>query len=175
MHTFETLKKSYDSYMDAVARITEVFPRLDISSSGYTHRIAESFYGCGNAAGSEIFATGCDVVFSSLFEHGRPIYIRPSFFLWTSSFFSIHLLMDIPWTMFHEQGEDSHKLRVYYGHKRSFGLVHWLENRAKIEKIAKACTSPVTLKIVEALDAADGEITKWKEAIKAQPPVEVIV
>ncbi len=173
MHTLETLRKTYDSYMEAVEILFGIFSELQLRGSGYTHRIGDSFDGyCSpDNVGA---ANSCRINVDTLFDMGRPRRVEPAHYIWKSSFITIELCVTVPYTTYHsahKEGDRQDSISVYF-HKRGFGMKNWPEQKANLRQLAGDCSPSVKKQIIEAVESADADVQGWIAAVRV-PPVPI--
>ncbi len=164
MHTLDTMTLTYKSYMEAFAKLAKVFPKVEKYDSGYTHCLGTDFRATSTKFN---MATDCHIHIEGLFYVGKPRTYEPQTFVAKSSFVKIEFKRSEVFQVHYIDGGETKKqeqwLTVRYG-DCGFGLANWEARKQKIIELADKCSGNVKEKITEAIEKADKEVVRWKEA-----------
>lgn len=169
MHNLETIKLTNESYMEAIAKLAKVFPKVSRRGSGYTHHIGTDFSAYSDRVD---MATACRIEVEDLFEYGRPKNYSPRTWVAKSSFVKIEFSRSEDFDVYYLEGGGTEKHKrevvVHYGEK-GFGLANWTERKQKIIELSDKCNSIIGTQILDAVKKADEQVTKWKNAWNDNP------
>ena len=184
MHTIETIKKTQDSYLEAISRIIKDCGPVKLDGSGYAYYLGSRMSILGFLPQK---ANDCRIRYETLIELGKPRIIIERSFIYRSDFFDITFMKEETYKHYYISSlminyEDSspkvnYDVRQIYANlgSISWGLKNWDKNVTGIRALAERCNEKVKEKISTKLKIAQEEVENWKQAQKKQAKIVITI